>query len=166
MVNSTVLIVTGDALLVDAVRRELKDLGLGGSRIDVAASIENACESLKTLRPRLILLDWPRKRPGYESIDRLLWSASKLPHGAPIVMVAARYDVEQATVCYRMGVADYISRADHLDQLAAILSAYLSSISPDVSDRADELTSTSTPGLKKKASRTSSSVLAVGSPSA
>ena len=38
---------------------------------------------------------------------------------------ADRYRTDQATMMYRMGVSEYISRSHHLDQLGPVFSAYL-----------------------------------------
>lgn len=40
-------------------------------------------------------------------------------------MIADRYRTDQATMMYRMGVSEYISRSHHLDQLGPVFSAYL-----------------------------------------
>lgn len=165
MVKSTVLMVTGDASLVGAVRRELKDLG--GTRIDVATTVEDACEVLGKLRPRLILLDRARRRNGYDAMDRLLWATSKLPHGVPVVVVADQYRVEQALMCYRMGVADYISRSEHYDSLATVLAAYLTSSVSDTPESVDSVSTASpAPSTKKSKPRSSSTPIAVAAPTA
>ena len=43
----------------------------------------------------------------------------------PVVVIAERYRIDQATTLYRMGVSEYISRKHHLDQLPEVLGAYL-----------------------------------------
>jgi hypothetical protein len=61
----------------------------------------------------------------YEQLDHLLWAASVVSRPTPIVVIAERYRIDQATMMYRMGVSEYISRKHHLDQLAGVLAAYL-----------------------------------------
>ena len=61
----------------------------------------------------------------YEQLDRLLWTTSVLITATPVLVIAERYRTDQATMMYRMGVSEYISRTHHLDQLGRVLSAYL-----------------------------------------
>jgi hypothetical protein len=91
----------------------------------VAGTIEEACALLPTARPRLIVVHWNHVIR-YEELNRLLWATTVLAHGLPVVVVADRYRIDQATTLYRMGVAEYISRTHHLGQLGRILSAHLS----------------------------------------
>jgi hypothetical protein len=42
-----------------------------------------------------------------------------------VLVIAERYRTDQATMMYRMGVSEYISRTHHIDQLARIFDAYL-----------------------------------------
>lgn len=140
MVNSTVLMITGDPVLLESVRHELKALG-GAARIDLVASVEEACDLLDKVQPRLIIADWKRRHNGFEVMDRLLWATSKLVRHPPVVVIADRYREDQAVMFYRMGVSDYISRSDHLSSLTQILSAYLMSSSSS----SGEFQATSTP---------------------
>lgn len=124
MVNSTILMISGDPALLESVRHDLKILG-GVSRIDLVSSVQDACDLLGKIQPRLIIADWKKKQNGYESMDRLLWASSKLARHTPVVVVTDRYRDEQAVTFYRMGVSDYISKTDHLSSLPQILEAYL-----------------------------------------
>jgi DNA-binding NarL/FixJ family response regulator len=94
-------------------------------RIAVAASVEEARPLLKTARPRLVVLHLTGESTRYEQLDHLLWAASVVSRPTPIVVIAERYRIDQATMMYRMGVSEYISRKHHLDQLAGVLAAYL-----------------------------------------
>jgi len=124
MVNSTILMISGDPTLLESVRHDLKTLG-GVSRIDLVASVQDACELLSKIQPRLIIADWKRRQNGFESMDRLLWASSKLARHTPVVVVTDRYREDQAVVFYQMGVSDYISKSEHLSSLPQILETYL-----------------------------------------
>jgi DNA-binding NarL/FixJ family response regulator len=124
MVNSTILMITADPELVESVRQNLKALG-GSSRIDRVSSVQEACDLLDKLQPRLIIADWKRKQNGFDDMDRLLWTTSKLVRHTPVVVITDRYRDDQAVMFYRMGVSDYISKSDHLALLPQILMAYL-----------------------------------------
>lgn len=156
MVHSTILMITGDPDLLESVRHDLKMLG-GASRIDLVGSVQEACDLLDKVQPRLIIADWKRKQNGFDVMDRLLWTTSKLARPTPVVVIADRYREDQAVMFYRMGVSDYISRCDHLGSLAQVLSAYLvpsSSSSGEYSaiPSADDSGSKSSTGKKKKRS--------------
>jgi DNA-binding NtrC family response regulator len=124
MVDSTILTITGDAHLVGLLREQLRDLSPAGSRMVVAGTIDEACSLLATARPQLIVVHWSHV-VHYTELNRLLWATTVLAHGIPVVVVADRYRIDQATTLYRMGVVEYISRTHHLDRLGWILSAHL-----------------------------------------
>ena len=48
-----------------------------------------------------------------------------LSRPTPVLVIAERYRTDQATMMYRMGVSEYISRTHHLDQLGDVFGAYL-----------------------------------------
>jgi DNA-binding NarL/FixJ family response regulator len=133
--------ITGDPGLLESVRQDLKALG-GAARIDLVASVEEACDLLDKVQPRLIIADWKRRQNGFDAMDRLLWATSKLVRHTPVVVIADRYREDQAVMFYRMGVSDYISRSDHLSSLTQILSAYLT---PSSSSSSGEFQVISTP---------------------
>ncbi len=97
MVNSTILMITGDPALLESVRHDLKALG-GASRIDLVGSVKEACELLDKVQPRLIIADWKRKHNGFDAMDRLLWATSKLVRHTPVVVIADRYQDDQAVM--------------------------------------------------------------------
>ncbi len=125
MSATPILAITNDEALLGALRSTIRDeLGQKG-RIVVAASVGEACPLLKTARPRLIVVHLTGESARYEQLDQLLWATSVVSRPTPIVVVAERYRIDQATMMYRMGVSEYISRKHHLDGLADVLGAYL-----------------------------------------
>lgn len=120
-----ILAITNDETLLGSLRSTVRDeLGQKG-RIVVAASIDLACPLLRTARPRLIVVHFTGESARYEQLDQLLWATSVVSRPTPIVVIAERYRIDQATMMYRMGVSEYISRKHHLDGLAGVLAAYL-----------------------------------------
>ena len=133
-------------------RRVRDQLGQKG-RIVVAAVGGRSCPLLKTARPRLIVVHLTGESGRYEQLDRLLWTTSVVSRPTPVVVIAERYRTDQATMMYRMGVSEYISRKHHLDQLADVLGAYLR---PVTIPAADGRTASRT-GLGLRANRASAS---------
>ncbi len=125
MPATSILTVTTDETLVALLRSKLRDhLGPKG-RIIVAGSVDEACPLLKTARPRLIVVHLAGDSGGYGQLDRLLWTTSVLSRPTPVVVIAERYRTDQATMMYRMGISEYISRTHHLDQIGDVLGTYL-----------------------------------------
>jgi DNA-binding NarL/FixJ family response regulator len=127
MVDSTILTITGDDQFLDLLRRQIHDQNRSGNRMIVAGTIDEACSLLSTARPRLIVVHWNCHGGRYEELNRLLWVTTVLARRVPVLVIADRYRVDQATTLYRMGVTDYISRTHHQDQFGRILAAYLGS---------------------------------------
>jgi DNA-binding NarL/FixJ family response regulator len=124
-----VLTVTNDDSFLGMLRSKLRELNQRG-RIAATPSLDEACSLLKTARPRLIVVHLGGDGGHYEQFDRLLWATSVLARPTPVVVIAERYLIEQATTLYRMGVSEYISRTHHLDQVGDILQAYLRPATP------------------------------------
>ncbi len=125
MVDSTSLIVTTDRSLVALLRNQLRRQNVPVSRMIVSESADEACSLLQAVRARLVVVHLESERLGYEEVDHILWVASTLARRVPVLVVAERYLLEQATMLYRMGVSDYVSRSHHLDQLGALVASYL-----------------------------------------
>jgi len=125
MADCTILTITCDEQFLTLLRKELHDQVGGGNPMIVAASIDEACSLLPMAHPRLIVVHWNRQGGRSEELNRLLWATTVLARGVPVLVIADRYRVDQATTFYRMGVADYISRTHHEDQLGRILDTYL-----------------------------------------
>jgi DNA-binding NarL/FixJ family response regulator len=125
MDECTILTITADDQFIGLLRRQLRDRNGGGSPMIVAGTIDEACSLLSTARPRLIVVHWSGHGGRYEELNRLLWVTTVLAHRIPVLVIADRYRIDQATTLYRMGVADYVSRTHHQDQFGRILDAYL-----------------------------------------
>jgi hypothetical protein len=91
----------------------------------VAGSMDQASAILKATRLGLVVVHWTGESARYAQLDRLLWTTSVLTRRTPVLVIAERYRTDQATMMYRMGVSEYISRTHHIDQLARIFNAYL-----------------------------------------
>jgi DNA-binding NtrC family response regulator len=125
MADSTILTITGDEKFLGVLRAHIHDQNGSGSRMIVAGTIEEACSLLPMAHPRLIVVHWTRHGSQLEELNRLLWATTVLARQVPVLVIADRYRIDQATTLYRMGVSDYISRTHHVDQLGQILDAYL-----------------------------------------
>jgi DNA-binding NarL/FixJ family response regulator len=125
MSATPILTVTGDSTFLEMLRAKLRDqLGQQG-RFVVTPSLDEATTLLKSARPRLVVVHLASDGGHYDGFDRLLWATSVFSRPTPVVVVAERYLTEQATTLYRMGVAEYISRTHHLDQLGDVLASYV-----------------------------------------
>ncbi len=125
MLDSTSLIVTTDRSLVALLRKQLQRQKVPESRMIVSESADEACSLLQTVRTRLVVVHLEPERLGYEEVNHILWVASTLARRVPVLVVSEKYLLEQATMLYRMGVSDYVSRSHHLDQLGALVASYL-----------------------------------------
>jgi DNA-binding NtrC family response regulator len=125
MLDCTSLIVTRDRSLVALLREQVRSQKVVGSRIIVSGSADEACSLLQTVRLRLVVVHLQPELLGYDEVDHILWVTSTLPRQVPLVVVAERYLIEQATIFYQMGASEYVSRSHHLDQLGALVAAYL-----------------------------------------
>ena len=125
MHDSTILTITNNKSFLNVFRKQLHDQVAGTSRMIVARTIDEACSLLETARPQLIVVHWGGEKGSYAQLDRLLWTTTVQTRAVPVLVMADRYRTDQATMMYRMGVSEYISRSHHLDQLGPIFSAYL-----------------------------------------
>ncbi len=125
MADCTILTITSDEPFLKLLRKELHDQVGCANPMIVASTIDEACSLLPMAHPRLIVVHWNRHGGRSEELNRLLWATTVLARGVPVLVIADRYRVNQATTFYRMGVADYISRTHHEDQFGRILDTYL-----------------------------------------
>jgi response regulator of citrate/malate metabolism len=125
MVDSIMLTVTTSQDFLSLLRQELHNQVGSGSRMIVAATIEEACALLEMVRPRLVVVDWTGVSGRYDQLDELLWATTVVARRVPVLVIADRYRTDQATMLFRMGVTEYVSRTHHQDQLGQVFSAYL-----------------------------------------
>jgi DNA-binding NtrC family response regulator len=141
MADCTILTITSDEQFLKLLRKELHDQVGTQNPMIVASSIDEACSLLPMAHPRLIVVHWNRQGGRSEELNRLLWATTVLARGVPVLVIADRYRVDQATTFYRMGVSDYISRTHHEEQFGRILDTYLrrrpASNSPEVETPVD-----------------------------
>jgi len=125
MLDSTILTVTSNEEFLSLLRHQLHDQVGAGSRMIVAGTIDEACTLLETARPRLVVVHCTGESARYEQLDQLLWTTTVQTRPIPVLVIADRYRTDQATMLFRMGVNEYISRTHHLDQLGKVFGAYL-----------------------------------------
>jgi DNA-binding NtrC family response regulator len=125
MTACTILTITGDEQLLRLLQAGLHDQNGGGSRMIVAATMDEASTLLTMAEPRLIVVHWNSHGSHYEELNRLLWATTILARRVPVLIIADRYRIDQATTLYRMGVTEYISRTHHRDKFGKILESYL-----------------------------------------
>jgi len=130
MNDTTILTISADHGFLSLLQQQLQDQQQspnqsGGARLVVAATVDEACSLLSTVRPRLVVVNATRQGVRYEQLDQLLWTTTVLARRVPVLVIADRYRTDQAITLYRMGVTEYISRTHHLDQWGRILRASL-----------------------------------------
>jgi DNA-binding NarL/FixJ family response regulator len=125
MPDCTILTITGNGQFATFLQQQLHERGGEANRMIVAGSIEEACSLLPSARPRVIVVHWNSHSGRYDELNRLLWMTTVLAPRAPVLVIADRYRIDQATKLYRMGVTEYVSRTHHLGQIGDILGAYL-----------------------------------------
>ncbi len=125
MADSTILTVTGDEHFLSLLRNQIHEQYPGPSRMVVATTIDEACSLLPMAHPRLIVVHWTSHGRHLEELNRLLWATTVLARQVPVLVIADRYRIDQATTLYRMGVREYISRTHHADQFGRVLDSYL-----------------------------------------
>ena len=142
MHDLTILTVTNDNNFLELLPQAAARPGRRQQRMIVAGTIDEACSLLKTARPRLVVMHWARDTGSYDQLDRLLWTTTVQARRIPVLVIAERYRTDQATMMYRMGVSEYISRSHHLDQLGPVFSAYL----PVATETAEAVAAQQQPG--------------------
>ncbi len=120
MIANSVLLISREARLVEQVRGELGPRA--GVRLDVVEDFEEACEEVTQEDLGLIAVHLDEDT-GAGRVAHLLWVSSMRPHPVPVVAVSETYREREALDMLRMGVADYVSRSEHLGKLGPVFSA-------------------------------------------
>jgi DNA-binding NarL/FixJ family response regulator len=120
MADFTILAMTGDAKWLRRLHADL--LVLGGIRIIVTESMDEACDLLDSAGARLLLVDLDPNNVTLEQVDRLLWMNSTVPHPAKVLTFSEEYSSGQALALFQMGVDEYICKSHHANQLPSIVS--------------------------------------------
>jgi DNA-binding response OmpR family regulator len=116
----TVLLVSQDAALTEAVREALS-VTPGRFPLEVADSAEEVdAETLGEVGLLLVHLD---DGDGLEPVGRLLWWSSTMRRPIPVLTLGDAFDADRDLALFRMGVADALSRAHHLERLGALIAA-------------------------------------------
>lgn len=118
MRDHTILLVCSDASFVDIVRAGLA--ARQACRLIVIETPEEAARLIGWHSVRLVVvyLDKVLKN---RSVARLIWVAAACSHRIPILAVGERYEPERAMAMFRLGVSDYLSRVDHLCEIAPLI---------------------------------------------
>jgi DNA-binding NarL/FixJ family response regulator len=122
---STLIVSAGDRSLV---RLRTALVGLGGTRFVVTASLQEACDLMEIVGPRVVIVHCDAGSQSEEQVDLLLWMNTRLRRPARVVFVDERYSDDQARSLFRLGVDDYLSDPDHSDHYASILGRLLGRI--------------------------------------
>ena len=115
----TLLIVEDDALLLDALTGQLKQLEYG---VSTACSVAQATALLQTQAVDGIILDLGL--PGADGLDLLTWVRSHIA-GLPVLILTARDGIEDRVAGLNAGADDYITKPFNMQELQARLQAML-----------------------------------------
>jgi DNA-binding NtrC family response regulator len=147
----TILVVSTARKWIERLRPALREIG--GTRMIVADSIGEANRLLDVANAALVVLHCDRRGLVLEEVDQLLWTASMLRRRVPVVVIADAYREDQAALLFRLGVEEYLDRAQHLDRLHHVGLRVISRSSIPVVDTGDW--SVSTTGSRRNRQRTS-----------
>src|SRR5271163_1916406 len=98
MLISTILTVTSDGTFLGLLRQQLRDPAGSRVRMIVAGTMNDASALLERTRPQLIVVHWTGDRARFGQLDRLLWTTSVLARRTPVLVIAERYRIDQATM--------------------------------------------------------------------
>ena len=118
MQDRTILLVSSDASFVDFVREGLP--AREESQLHVMETPEGAARLVGWQDVELIILHLDPFMKD-RSVARLVWKAAALPRRIPILAVSDGYEPERALAMFRLGVADYLSRVDHLREILPLI---------------------------------------------
>jgi DNA-binding response OmpR family regulator len=116
---ATILIVEDDALLQDALKGQLNQLGF---EVCTAGSVAEGLALLQTQGVDGIILDLGL--PGSDGLDLLTWVRGHIT-GLPVLILTARDGVEDRVRGLNAGADDYITKPFNMQELQARLRAML-----------------------------------------
>ena len=116
---ATLLIVEDDALLLDALSGQLKQLDYS---VCTASSVPQAMALLQTQAVDGIILDLGL--PGADGIELLTWARAHIA-GLPVLILTARDGVEDRVQGLNAGADDYLTKPFNMQELQARLQAML-----------------------------------------
>ena len=116
--DHTILLVSSDASFVDFVREGLPAWDEG--RLHVVEMPEEAAHMIGWHRVKLIIFHLDQCMEN-SSVARLVWEAAAHLRRIPILAVSEGYEPERALAMFRLGVADYLSRVDHLLEIVPLI---------------------------------------------
>lgn len=120
MQDHTILLVSSDSSFVDFVHEGLPARDV--CQFHVVETPEEAAHLVGWRGVELVVLHLD---PFMEdrSVACLVWEAAALPRRIPILVVGERYEPERALAMFRLGVAEYLSRVDHLHEILPLIDA-------------------------------------------
>ena len=116
---ATILIVEDDALLLDALSGQLRQLDFG---VHTAGSVAGAMELLGKQAVDGIILDLGL--PGADGMELLTWVRARIP-GLPVLILTARDGVDDRVQGLNAGADDYLTKPFNMQELQARLQAML-----------------------------------------
>ena len=116
---ATILIVEDDALLLDALTGQLKQLDYS---VCTASSVAQAMALLQTQAVDGIILDLGL--PGADGMELLTWARAHIA-GLPVLILTARDGVDDRVLGLNAGADDYITKPFNMQELQARLQAML-----------------------------------------
>ena len=116
---ATILIVEDDALLLDALTGQLKQLDYS---VCTASSVAQAMALLQTQAVDGIILDLGL--PGADGMELLTWARAHIA-GLPVLNLTARDGVDDRVLGLNAGADDYITKPFNMQELQARLQAML-----------------------------------------
>ncbi len=120
MKDHTILLVSSDATFVEFIRAGLTPRD--ECRLHVVETPQEAAHLVGWQGVELIVLHLNSFMEG-RPLAHLVWEAAALPRRIPILAVSDEYDPEMALAMFRLGVAEYLSRGDHLPEILPLIDA-------------------------------------------
>jgi DNA-binding NarL/FixJ family response regulator len=122
MGEKVILLLCLDPFRAGPLLRELEDLGLGG--LWCVGAVEEAVEVQGQGQVEVVLsLVDVSGGAGVASVCEMLASCSSARRPVPVVALSDRYDQAEALTLFQMGVADYLSLADHRHRLPGVIAS-------------------------------------------